>query len=120
MIIGLGIDLVKINRIKAVLDKYGDRFLRKIFTEEEITKKNVYEISGKFAVKESFVKALGTGFSKNVFFKDVIVLNNQAGKPYVVLSEKIIKNFNLQNLNVHVSISHDGDYAIAMTILERV
>ena len=120
MIVGIGIDLVKINRIKSVLDKYGDRFLRKIFTEEEIIKKNVYEISGKFAVKEAFVKALGTGFSKKVFFKDIIVLNNNSGKPYIVLSHKIIQNFNLDNFNVHVSISHDGEYAVAMTILERL
>lgn len=120
MIVGLGIDLVKIERIRIVLDKYGDRFLKKVFEDREIFRKDAQEISGKFAVKESFVKALGTGFSESVYFKDIVVLNNHAGKPYVVLSDKIIKKLSLENLKIHVSISHDGEYAVAVTVLEKL
>lgn len=120
MIVGLGIDLVKISRIKSILERYGDRFLQKVFEGREIVKKDAQEISGKFAVKESFVKALGTGFSQNVYFKDIVVLNSHSGKPYVVLSHKIIKKFSLEDLKIHVSISHDGEYAVAVTILEKL
>ncbi|MCX7770567.1 MAG: holo-ACP synthase [Proteobacteria bacterium] len=120
MVIGLGVDIVKIERIRSMLDRYGERFLRKVFREEEIKRKDVMEIGGKFAVKEAFVKALGTGFSKNVFFKDISVLNDDVGKPFVQLSDKIIKQFELENIKIHVSISHDGEYAIAMAVLERL
>ena len=75
MILGTGIDLLKISRIKKALDKYGDSFLKKIFTDYEIKKNNRIiskenKFAKSFATKEAFVKALGTGFTDKISFKD--------------------------------------------------
>lgn len=121
MIVGIGVDLVKIERIDGIIKKYGERFLKKVFSEEELkNKKNIHEISGKFASKEAFVKAIGTGFNGQVFFSDVKVLNDQRGRPFLDFSDKVKKSFNIGNVRTHLTITHDGDYAIAMVVLEEI
>ena len=93
MILGTGIDLLKVSRVKKVLDKYGDLFVKKIFSDDEI--ENNKEIISKanklaksFATKEAFVKALGTGFTKHIFFKDISLKNEKNGKPFIDLNKR--------------------------------
>ena len=114
MITGTGIDIVNINRIMKSVEKHGDRFIEKILSPDEIVKiprVNKYEyIAGRFAVKEAFVKAAGTSLS----FSGITVLNDETGKPFIasIPSDK----FDLSK--IHVSISHDGDYAVASVLIE--
>ena len=94
MILGTGIDLLKVSRIKKVLDKYGDIFLKKVFSEHEIKKnKNIIfktnKLAKSFATKEAFVKAIGTGFTKQISFKDISLKNEKNGKPFIDLSNRV-------------------------------
>ncbi|WP_270474251.1 holo-ACP synthase [Clostridium cochlearium] len=122
MIIGIGVDIIEINRIKNAI-KRNQKFIDKIFSEEEIKylkKKDFkYEsIAGKFAGKEAVVKALGTGF-RNIKIKDIEITNNELGKPLVELKGgalDMIKDY--KNIRIHLSISHSRDNAIAYSIIE--
>ena len=80
MIFGIGIDFLKVSRIKRILNKYGKNFLRKVFTDIEIKKNNSFvhkenKFAKSFATKEAFVKALGTGFREGISFKDIVLKN---------------------------------------------
>ena len=122
MIIGIGVDIIEINRVKNAI-KRNEKFIEKICSEEEIKylkKKDFkYEsIAGKFAAKEAIVKALGTGF-RNMKIKDIEITNNELGKPLVELKGgalEIIKDY--KNIRIHLSISHSRDNAIAYSIIE--
>jgi len=120
MIYGVGIDIVKTERIKKILEHTKERFLNRVFSPEELVKDSVDEISGKFAAKEAFVKALGTGFSKGVVFKDIKVLNEKTGKPFIEVSDNLKDRFGLGQFKFHVSIAHDGGYAISIVIMEKL
>ena len=114
MITGTGIDIVNINRIRKNLDKYGSRFIAKILSEEEIQKipsagKEEY-IAGRFAVKEALFKASGIVLS----FSNITILNDEKGKPYMAEIPG-----SMQNKKIHISISHDTDYAAASVIIEE-
>ena len=127
MILGTGIDLLKVSRVKKVLDKYGDLFVKKIFSDDEI--ENNKEIISKanklaksFATKEAFVKALGTGFTKNIFFKDISLKNEKNGKPFIDLSNRAKKYLKKKTPNgykaiVNVSISDEKDYVVSNVII---
>ena len=127
MILGNGIDLLKVSRIKKILDKYGDSFLKKVFSEDEIkeNKKKVYKINKlakSFATKEAFVKALGTGFTKQISFKDISLKNEKNGKPYIDLSYRAQKYLKKNTPNgcktiINVSISDEKDYVISNVII---
>jgi len=120
MIIGIGTDIVYLPRIRKALEKFGEKFYKKIFTEKELKKYTVEEIGGKFSAKESFVKALGTGF-KGISLKDVEVLNDKEGKPYILLNMVIKEKFFKEDLvKIHLSISHQKDYAVSCVILEKI
>jgi len=91
MIIGLGIDIADQIRIHDGIKKHGDKFLQRIFTAPEIASCQPYRYpvehyAGKFAVKEAFMKAIGTGLTQNVTFKDIEVLNRDSGAPYVTIN----------------------------------
>ena len=82
MILGNGIDLLKVSRIKKILDKYGDSFLKKVFSDHEIkeNKKNFFKankLAKSFATKEAFVKAIGTGFTNQISFRDISLKNKK-------------------------------------------
>jgi holo-[acyl-carrier protein] synthase len=110
----IGIDIVVISRIENMLNKFGNRALNKILTEEEKKFfKTPSSIAGIFAAKEAFSKALGTGIGKECNIKDIIILKNSKNKPY--FSKKTLDKFNLKKADV--SISHDGGFAIAAVIL---
>ena len=125
-ILGIGIDLIENNRIKLLIkDKL---FIKRTFGKHEIThslniknKTNFY--AKRFAAKEAFVKSIGTGFRKNLNFKDIEILNDKLGKPYYLVSYKIRniinKRFKVKKFNLFLSISDEKDYSIAFTILEN-
>lgn len=91
MILGLGSDLVDIRRIEAVLDRHGERFLDRVFTDierrkSEARKNRAASYAKRFAAKEACAKALGTGFRDGVFFRDMGVVNAPSGRPTMVLT----------------------------------
>ena len=127
-ILGTGIDIVENYRLKKLLFKKKYNFKNKIFTNNEIAycekKSNITNCySKRFAAKEAFVKALGTGFRKNINFKDIEVLKNHYGKPYILINKKIINkiktSFKVKKFNILLSISDEAKYAIASVIISK-
>lgn len=123
MILGNGVDIVKVSRIENLLKNKKDGFLHKVFTQNEIeyiknTGCNPQTISGIFAAKEALSKLLGTGIGK-VNWKDMEVFHDDRGKPYVKLyNEGLNISQNLGIENIELSISHEKEYAIAFVIGE--
>jgi len=124
MIKGSGIDLVKVNRIKRLILKWDNIFLKKIYTENEIKyceSKNegrYQSYAAYFAAKEAWVKAFGTGF-RDIKWKEIEVKKNDLGKPVIYLSSRINKRVRQQGINnTQLSISHIEDVAIASVIIE--
>lgn len=124
MLIGIGIDIADQNRFKEGFNKYGDGFLRQILTEQEIQACARYRFpiehyAGKFAVKEAFMKAIGTGL-REITFQEIEVLNRESGAPYIVTSGKAEMLISERGVTqVHVSLSHDGNMAVAVVVLEK-
>ena len=127
-ILGNGIDIVENYRFKKLFIKKKLNFKNKIFTINEITycekKSNIINCySKRFAAKEAFVKALGTGFKKNINFKDIEVLNNYYGKPYLFINKKVINKikslFKVKKFDIFLSISDEKNYAIASVIISK-
>ena len=127
-ILGTGIDIVENYRLKKLLLKKKSNFKNKIFTSNEIAycekKSNITNCySKRFAAKEAFVKALGTGFRNNINFKDIEVVKNHYGKPYLVINKKVINKiktlFKVKKFNVLLSISDETKYAIASVIISK-
>ena len=122
MIAGIGIDLVHIPRMEKLLQKWGLRFKQRVFTGREIMYSESHaryeqHYAGNFAVKESFVKALGM---EQVRFLDIEILRDENGKPYINLHGRA-KAFAERNeiRIIHTSITHDGEYSMAVVVLER-
>ena len=122
MIYGNGIDIININRIRKVIDKYGYRFKKRCFCISEIERSekrlnSVESYAKRYAAKEACAKALGTGLARGVFWKDIEVENNQFGKPFIKLhgnAKEIFKNMNKNsNTHIEVSLSDEKKYAIA-------
>ncbi|MGV1060218.1 holo-ACP synthase [Clostridium perfringens] len=126
MIIGIGVDIIEIERVRQAIQN-NKNFLSKLFTEKEIDyfisrNMNSEVIAGNFAAKEAVSKALGTGI-RGFSFKDIEILRNELGKPEVILhsgarliGNKLIGNNN--SLRIHLSISHNNSSAIAYSVLE--
>ena len=119
MIIGIGVDIVKVKRIKKALER-TEGFCKGVFSLEEIAyfsnKNNKYETAaGFFAAKEAFSKALGTGI-RGFRLTDIVVKNNSLGKPDIYISNKIKNKFKLEGNKIHLSISHTDEEAIAYEI----
>ncbi len=125
-IIGNGVDIVENTRINKLID--DKKFIKRVFTDKEIrfsknikNKTNYY--AKRFAAKEAFVKALGTGFRNNINFSDIEVINNKLGKPKINISKKvrtfIKKKFKLDKPKIYVSLSDENKHSIAYVILEN-
>jgi holo-[acyl-carrier protein] synthase len=125
MIAGIGIDLVKIKRIHEAVKKWDQRFLNRVFTPLE--RQYCYghldpalHLSGRFAVKEAVFKALGTGWRSGVRWTEIEVTNNPQGKPMVTVTGRVKQLMaDLGVAEIHVSISHDTDYAIGQVVLVK-
>ena len=126
MIYGNGIDIIDINRINRVIDKYGSRFKKRCFSIAEIERSDnrlnsVESYAKRYAAKEACAKALGTGLARGVFWKDIEVENNLYGKPFINLhgkAKKIFKNMNkTSNTQIVISLSDEKKYAIANVII---
>ena len=122
-IVGIGLDLVKIARVQALTERWQDRFLQRVYTEDErrtsFAKTSPYaSLAGRFATKEAVLKALGTGWSKGVSWQDIQVLNDSGGRPVATVrgrTEALLQQAGITH--IHVSLSHDGEYAVAEVIL---
>lgn len=124
MILGIGTDICCVARMKRMADKYGPRFLDRVFTPEEqaaCRRKagNAERLAARFAAKEATMKALGTGWACGVKFVDIRVSNEFGGRPAVTLVGSARQLANDMGVNrIHVSLSHERDQAIAFVVLE--
>lgn len=112
----IGIDLVKVERISRIRAKFGDAFLRKFLTQNEINLiKNDRSLAGFYAAKEAIAKALGTGIGVDFSFLDAQIYKDEKGAPRATLAPKIVDKFGIQEISL--SITHDGDYAVAAVMI---
>ncbi len=122
-IVGIGLDLVRISRVEAMARRWQDRFLQRVYTEDErrasVSRPSPYAyLAGRFAAKEAMLKALGTGWSAGVSWQDIQVLNEVAGRPVATVRGRAGAMVQQAGATrIHVSLSHDGDYAMAEVIL---
>ena len=121
MIIGNGIDIVEVSRLKRVFDRFGYRFLERIYTGEEIEYCFSHgdpwpHLAGRFAAKEAAAKALGG--KPEFWFKKIQVLNKDSGEPYLKFSGEAQKTYSNLECNIIISISHSENYGVASAILE--
>ena len=124
MILGTGVDLAEVGRIRASIARYGARFTKRIFTEREAAyaerKANKYErYAARFAAKEAGMKALGTGWSGGIRWQDLEVANLPSGRPTLALhgvAGEIAKRMGVKQ--VHLSLTHTSDQALAWVLLE--
>jgi holo-[acyl-carrier protein] synthase len=119
MIQGIGNDIIEIKRIESSIQRYGQRFLDKVFTAQEQDyclrhRESHRHFAGRFAAKEAVVKALGTGLREGISWLDIEILNDDKGKPTVSLSISLQEMFNSPSLMV--SISHCKEFASAVAI----
>ena len=124
MLKGIGVDIIEIDRIKEAVNKYGEDFLKRVFTPKEIKycrRRKTYripELAVRFAAKEAYSKAIGTGiagFGRNnhgIKWTDVEIVNNSKGKPLFSFKGKVSEK-------AHVSLSHSRDYAVASVYVEE-
>ena len=118
-ILGIGNDIIEVQRVRKSVEKYGERLLDRLLTSKEKAyclefKDPALRIAGRFSAKEAIAKALGCGFGENVAWQEIEILNNPDGKPEVYLAAPLKARFN--NPQILVSISHCKLFATAMAI----
>lgn len=130
MIIGIGTDLVKISRIEEMFAKYDESFVDKLLNEKESEKfrsltanNKIKYLAKRFAAKEAFAKAVGTGFNKDITLKNIAISNDKMGKPFYDIDDKldsyIKEKLNVDKYSIHLSITDDREYANAIAIIEK-
>ena len=126
-IVGIGVDIIENKRIKNSLKNLN--FKKRIYSTKELAQSSLFKnkvsyFSKRFAAKEAFAKALGTGFRDNLNFKDIEIVNDKMGKPYYLKSKKISKiihkNFNIKKYKCFLSIADEKDYSTAFTIIQSI
>ena len=124
MIIAIGVDLVEISRIEEVFTRRGERFRRRVFTEGEISycerrASKLASYAARFAAKEAAMKALGTGWSGGVGWKDIEVVSGPSGAPMIQLHRSALERMReIGATRALVSLTHSGELAIAQVVLE--
>ena len=125
-ILGIGVDVIQNKRIKKMLR--NRTFIKRTFGKNEVksikyNSNKINYFAKRFAAKEAFAKALGTGFRRRLNFKDIEILNDKIGKPYYIKTKKldqiINKKFKQKKYNLFLSISDESDYSVAFTILQK-
>jgi len=125
MISGIGVDLVEIDRLHKILDRWGEKFVKKVFADEEIRycRQHVLpamHFAARFAAKEACLKALGIGLGMGLGLKDIWVSRSDKGAPSLVFADKarmLIENKEIKG--AHLSLTHTRHHAMAMVILEK-
>lgn len=120
--VGIGTDILAIDRFRESMKKYGQRFLDRLFTKKEQKHCLKYQdpagrLAARFCAKEAVVKALGDGFGKHIGFLDIEIVNLPTGKPTVQLTEKVADHYG--HPFFHLSLSHCHEYAVATVIAEK-
>lgn len=123
MILGIGIDIIEIDRIRESADKYGDHFLKKIFTEKELEycmgKNNKYQhLAARFAAKEAVYKALASGWHESSSWQSIEIYNEPNGLPLVKLHGELGK-FLSDEESLRISMSHSRDYVACVAIIYK-
>jgi holo-[acyl-carrier protein] synthase len=124
MILGVGIDIIEVERIRASHEKFGERFLKRILRPEEIAycfshAQPAPFLAARFSAKEAISKAFGTGIGRQLGWQDMEVRRKESGQPYVVLHDNGQLLFaNLHARAIHLSLSHTNFYASAIAVLE--
>ena len=126
-ILGIGVDIIENKRIKSSIrnHKFKDRiYSPKELKQSTLSKDKIRYFSKRFAAKEAFAKALGTGFRNNLNFKDIEIINDKLGKPYYAKTKKITKlikkEFKVKSFNCFLSISDEKNYSTAFTIIQSI
>jgi len=125
MIIGIGVDIVDIRRVRGILERQGERFVRRVFTDAERDYCRAHRdpsayFAARFAAKEALFKALGTGWAQGVTWRDAEVEREESGAPRLKLNgraQKLARELGARA--VHISLSHSEEAAIAVVILEK-
>ena len=126
-ILGIGVDIIENKRIKNSIKNL--KFKKRIYSSKELaqsilSKNKVSYLSKRFAAKEAFAKALGTGFRGNLNFNDIEIVNDKKGKPYYLKTKKITQiikmRFKIKKFNCFLSISDEKDYSTAFTIIQSI
>ncbi|MBB43727.1 MAG: holo-ACP synthase [Rhodospirillaceae bacterium] len=130
MIIGIGSDIININRIERVLERYGDRFIKRIFTpvEKEKSEQRISRVESyakRFAAKEACAKALGTGFRKGIFWRDMGVVNLTSGQPTMQLTGNAEKRLieitpDGAQSKIDISLTDEPPFAQAVVVITAV
>jgi holo-[acyl-carrier protein] synthase len=126
MVLGIGIDLVEVDRIQSSLEQFGDRFIDRILTPAEAAYCRQYQnpaphVAVRFAAKESVAKAFGTGIGAELNWRDIEVCRRESGQPTVVLhgaGQALMARRGVQTISI--SLSHTARYATAVTVLEGI
>ena len=125
-VVGIGTDIVEVQRIGNMIDKHDDTFIQKVFTTGEIEycgprKAAVQHYAGRWAAKEAILKAIGTGWSKGIKWTDIEVINQMGGKPYVKLNGKAIEVCEERGIDeILITISHCNLFATAFATALRL
>lgn len=125
MILGAGIDIIEVARIRASCEKFGERFLKRVLRPEEIAycmahKNPAPFVAVRFAAKEAISKAFGTGIGRELAWHNMEVRRKETGEPFVVLHDGGINLLATRGGNkIHLSLSHTENYAVAFAIVER-
>jgi holo-[acyl-carrier protein] synthase len=125
MILGIGVDVLEIERIRKIIERLRDRFLSRVFTSEEQRFCNMHRDAAphyavRFAAKEAAFKALGTGWAKGVTWLDAEVLRDRQDPPKLMLYGEALKISQTQGVEkLHLSLSHSDQWAVAMVIFEK-
>lgn len=126
MIVGIGVDIIEIDRFRKKMESNGTKFIKRIFTDDEIAycgeKINQHEnYAVRFSAKEAVFKVLGTGWGEGVGWQQVQIKNDNFGKPYITLNGIALQKSNdLGITNWHISLSHCDNLAIAYVIGEKI
>ncbi|MBP7341718.1 MAG: holo-ACP synthase [Smithellaceae bacterium] len=125
MIYGIGIDLVENERMEKIIAKWGEKFLSRVFSDGEIAYCSRHaqaslHYGARFAVKEAFLKAIGTGLGRGVRLREIEVVNEESGKPDVHVSGGARRYLDDAGIDrIHLSITHTKNYASAVVLLEK-
>lgn len=121
---GIGIDIVQIDRMEKMIDKHGDVFAKKVFHKNELAiyqglKHKARFLAKRFAAKEAFAKAFGTGIAKGITLPNIEISNDEFGKPFIILHKATKEKFSsIKSSSIFLSISDEKMYAVAQVVIE--